>query len=98
VRIAPNAALTVGRAFPGEGSERNAAELGTRTRRNVRVRPEPRIRDRIQMHQDIDPPMTALLLRAPWKRPKDVGPLARAADTTMAGGTPHPGGCGCGAH
>src|SRR5258706_5720485 len=98
MRIAPNQTVRVGRSFPGEGSERNPAERNDVTRRNVRVRAEPRIRDRIQRGQDWDPTMPALRLRPPWKPAPDATPAPKADSSALPGGTPHPGGCGCGAH
>ncbi len=74
----------VGRAFPGQGSELTPGPAGTGIRRNVRRVPAAGIRYQIPGGPDIDPPMPALLLRAPWRRPADATPLG--PDSPLPGG------------
>jgi hypothetical protein len=98
-RTAPNAAFTVGRAFPGEGPETNPYPRNDVTRRNVRVRREPHVtdRDRRDVGLDIDPPMAPLRLGGPY-RPTPDSAQARAGTGPIAGGIHPPTGCSCGKH
>lgn len=66
----------VARSFPGEGDHRNPGELNNVARRNVRMRPEPHTRFRIQHGQDVDPEAGALDVGYPW-RPAPDSPAAR---------------------
>lgn len=91
IRPAPGAIVHVGRAFPGQGSETFPGTLNTRTRRNVRTTRAAGITYQIPTGQDIDPPMPALRLPAPWRSPSDARRTA-----ALPGGMPTKKGC-CGA-
>lgn len=86
-RIAPNAAFTVGRSFPGDGPETSPYPRNSITRRNIRVRREPRVtdRDRRDVGGDFDPPMPPLRLGLPY-RPAPEGARASATAPLVAGG------------
>lgn len=88
LRPAPGAIVLVGRAFPGQGDQSFPGTLNTRTRRNVRVAAAAGITEAIQLGQDIDPPMPALNLRAPWRRASDAVPVTVTSGGELPGGIP----------
>jgi hypothetical protein len=94
-RPAPGAIVHVGRAFPGQGSETFPGTLNTRTGRNVRIAKAAGITYAIQPGQDIDPPMPALQLHAPWRQASDALPVTVAATGALAGGIPTTSKKGC---
>lgn len=87
-RPAPGIVVRVGRAFPGQGGETFPGTLNTTTRRNVRVAKAAGITDAIPMGQDIDPPMPALRLHAPWRQASDALPVTVTATGALPGGIP----------
>jgi hypothetical protein len=66
------------RSFPGQGGEGSPYELSDATRRNVRVRADPKTGLRVQRGQDWDPRMPALRLGLPWRPAPDSAPVRRA--------------------
>lgn len=77
----------VGRAFPGDGSERFPGTLNTATGRNVRRTRAAGITYQIPKGQDIDPPMPALRLPKPWRSAPDAPASDRVAPS-LPGGIP----------
>jgi hypothetical protein len=88
IRPAPGVPTArVGRAFPGQGSETFPGTLNTTTGRNVRRTRAAGITYQIPAGQDIDPPMPALRLRAPWRPAPDATPV-RSPAAALPGGIP----------
>jgi hypothetical protein len=76
-RVSYNTVPRAGRSFPGQGDQSNPYETNDLTRRNTRVRADPKTGLRIQRGADWDPTMPALSLGLPWRPAPDAPPVRR---------------------